>query len=252
MAGRCGAGDKRLRRQPVARRRRAVATDSIDRIARFRLANQANIPFEPQDGPPRVVSPFGHQFLFFVFVSMAFCLFAPIVLLPLIKEHCELLAEEQRLARRHAELQNEIERHDQLLDAFQKDVTINERLAILDLNYQNPREEVLAALPQRLIVPPPPPEKAPVYQSELMIPDAWPQQVREAELWAQQRGLIDLLLDRSLRPVLLLMCGGMVVAAFVLFAPRVPPRGTVLMPRRTPTDGNVTSGADAPTVRPAI
>jgi hypothetical protein len=198
------------------------------------------------------VSPFGHRLLFFLFVTMAFCLFAPLVVLPLVKEHCELLAEENRLAQRHAELQSELLRHDQLLDAFQKDITVNERLAILDLNYQNPREEVLAAVPQHLTVAPPPPVKAPVYQSELMLPDYWPRQVRDAELWAQQRGFIDLSLDRSLRPVLLLMCGGMVIAAFVLFAPRVPPRGTVLLPKRPPADGAMPSGSDAPTVRPAV
>lgn len=216
------------------------------------MSSSTNIPFADEDGPPRTVSPFGHRFLFFVFVTMAFCLFAPMVVLPLVKEYCELLAEENRLARRQAELQNEILRHDQLLDAFQRDITVNERLAILDLNYQNPREERLAAVPSRLAVAPPPPVKVPVYQSALMIPDHWPADVRAAERWAQERGLIDLLLDGAMRPVLLLMCGGMVVAAFVLFAPRVPPRGTVLLARRSPVDGQAPSGSDVPTIRPAV
>jgi hypothetical protein len=157
--------------------------------------------------------------MFLCLTCTAFGLFAPTVLMPILHEHCELLAEEVRLAGRVAELDREIRRRAHLANAFAHDAVINERLAILDLGYRRPGEVILPVLPgnyaaaaSRAYEPVPTPGR-------LSLPGHWPRWAREVEDWADQRGLIGLFLDSSLRPVFFLMSGGLVIAAFVLFAP---------------------------------
>ncbi|MEK6644814.1 MAG: hypothetical protein AABZ08_13000 [Planctomycetota bacterium] len=176
-------------------------------------------PSVPADPP---CSPAGHRFMFVVLAILSFALFAPAVLLPRIRSFGELLVEEQKLKQRIAELNDEARRRAELEEAFSHDAIVNERLAVLDLGYHKPNEEVFSVIHDESIsasqVPPmdvhPP-------RSALLIPDDWPTWTLNAERWAQQRGIVDLFLDESLRPVFLLMSGGLLVAAFVLFAPRI-------------------------------
>lgn len=161
--------------------------------------------------------------MFVIFTLGAFTLFAPIVILPLIKDHCELLAEETRLLRVNGELEKEVARQDALVEAFQKDATINERLAVLDLHYNNPAEETVRVVPSDFAVMPSEVAAEPKYQSALKIPEDWPARVRRWEFWAEERGLISLFLDPTLRTVFLLMAAGLIISAFVLFAPRIHP-----------------------------
>lgn len=169
-------------------------------------------------------SPTGHRIMFVVLASLAFGMFAPTILLPILSEHGKLLAEEARLTQHTAGLRREIARQEALLEAFASDLTINERLAVLDLNYQNPNEEVLPVLPKGFAAMLPKPAGPPVRQSALLIPAHWPATIRAMERWTNDRGLIDLFLNPTLRPAFLLMSGGLIVAAFVLFAPRPKPR----------------------------
>jgi hypothetical protein len=183
-------------------------------------------------------SPMEHRVMFVVFALLSFAMFAPVVMLPIIREHCELLVEEARLLERTATLQTELSRRVVMLDAFENDAVVNERLAMLDLHYRKPGEAVLTILPNQFHA-----EGAavastePVFQSVLKIPSDWPAPVRRAEAWAQRYGLIDLFLNPDVRPAFLLMSGGLLIAAFVLFAPRVPrekpdkSRARVLPPR---------------------
>ena len=168
-------------------------------------------------------SPLGHRLMFMTFCVGAFLLFAPVVVLPIIKDHCELLAEEARLVVVNQQLEKQLARQEALVRAFKEDATVNERLAVLDLHYRNPSVETIDVLPPDFAYMPSERTDEPIYQSALKIPDTWPPRVREAERWAQQKGVIDLFMDASLRPVFLLMACGLLVAAFVLFAPRVQP-----------------------------
>lgn len=161
--------------------------------------------------------------MFVVFALLSFVMFAPVVMLPIIRDHGELLVEESRLLERNTRLRAELNRRVVMLDAFQNDAVVNERLAMLDLHYRKPGEDVLTVLPKHF-------EAAevefaaapPVFQSVLKIPSDWPAPARRAEAWAQQNGLIDLFLNPDVRPAFLLMSGGLLIAAFVLFAPRLP------------------------------
>jgi len=165
-------------------------------------------------------SPLGHRLMFLLLMLLAFILYAPATLLPLLKEHCELLAEEQRLQKVINQLDQEIQHRDELAQAFERDSVINERLAMLDLHYTKPDEEVLPVLPPDFAPPKLPEPKAPPTRSALRLPDDWPPWAIKAEVWANGKGLINLFLDPALRPVFYLMSAGLVIAAFVLFAPR--------------------------------
>ncbi len=157
----------------------------------------------------------------FVLLAMsAFSVFAPSVLLPMIREHTELLASEVRLAEEVAASEAELERRGEVLEAFKSDRQTIERLALLDLRYRRPDEVVLSVHPTPAGRSVTPPAADAVRPNALGLPPAWPAWSHRFETWASRHGLIEVFLDASLRPVLLLMSGGLLVAAFVLFVPR--------------------------------
>jgi len=170
--------------------------------------------------------------MFVVFTLAAFVLFMPVVLFPLIRDHCQLLADETQLKLVTADLEKELVRQEALVQAFKEDATVNERLAVLDLHYNNPSEETVNVLPSHFAIMPAERAGEPAHQSVLKIPATWPDRIRQYELWAQRHGLIDLFMDHALQPVFLLMAGGLIVAALVLFAPRVQPESArVIQPQ---------------------
>ena len=167
-------------------------------------------------------SPLGHRLMFVLLVLLAFALFAPAVLLPKLRQYGELLQEEQTIRRRVAQLNDEVRQRAELADSFANDTVVNERLAVLDLGYRKPNEEVFSVTADDPIVGselPPADTKPP--RSALLLPEDCPPWAIDLEKWGNQKGVIDLFLDPGLRPVFLLMSGGLLVAAFVLFAPRV-------------------------------
>ncbi len=168
--------------------------------------------------------------MFIALTCLAMGIFAPTILLPVLREHCELLAEEARLARCVDELEQEVRRRTDLAEAFANDAVINERLAILELHYRRPGEVVLPVLPRSAIRSQPLPVEEPITSTSMKLPDTWPGWAHEAERWAGERGLIKLFLDPTVRPVCFLMSGGLIIAAFVLFAPKTQ--------RRSRRDGN--------------
>lgn len=170
-------------------------------------------------------SPLGHRFMFVLLTLLAFVLFAPTVLMPVLREHCDLLAEEARLREQITQLERDVKRSDELIEAFANDALINELLAIKDLHYKKRGEVILPIQPSPANLLPTVPEGDEKPDRRLLkLPDYWPEWTREAQQWCDQYGLIDLFLDSRTRPVFLLMAGGLVIAAFVLFAPGVRSR----------------------------
>lgn len=158
--------------------------------------------------------------MFVLLMLLAFAIYVPTTLLPILKEHCQLLAEERRLTKVVARLETELKHRDEMAKAFAEDSVINERLAVLDLHYTNPGEEVVPVLPPDFSNPPSlAPDDSPS-SSRLGVPDDWPEWSLRAEEWADDEGLIDLFLDPRVRPILYMMSAGLAVAAFVVFSPR--------------------------------
>ncbi len=178
----------------------------------------------PEAGPPSpntgVSSPLGHRLMFLLLTMLAFVLYAPTTLLPILRDYCNLLAEETHLTKTVASLERELEIQDQLTNAFKNDPLMNERLAVLDLHYHKPGEVVLPVLPVGYAKQPiDPPEEQHRAANSLHLPDHFPTWTLTVEHWANDQGLIKLFLDPTLRPIFLLMAAGLVIAAFVLFAP---------------------------------
>lgn len=172
-----------------------------------------------QPAQPTGRSGAGHRLLFVAFVLAAFCLFAPSILFPVLSVHVGLLEEETRLRGQRAALEEQIRRHDALLEAFRSDPDINKRLAVLDLRFQRPDEVVIPILSgDRANEPSVPPIRE--WRETISLPADWPEEGRRLMRWADENGLIGLYMDTSLRPALLLMAGGLMLAAFILFAPR--------------------------------
>lgn len=170
--------------------------------------------------------------MFVLLTVLAFALYAPAVLLPILREHANLLAEERELREDVRELTADLERRKRLTDDFQTDPMVNERLAQLDLRYQRPGEEIVEIPSEHL--PPPIDEKraGPRVRPEELVPPEWPVWAHDAERFARRKGLTQLYLDPAIRVVLLLMAGGLMIAAFVLYAPQVR--------RREPEDAAAT------------
>lgn len=207
-----------------------------------RSGHAAPVPPSPFEAPV-ALSPYSHRLMFVGLALLSFALFAPTVVLPVLREYGELLAEEARLMQQVESLDRDVQRQDRLAEAFLRDAAVNERLALLDLHYQRPDETIVRLPISDLDLSGPPPETTPRQpRSPLLLPDTWPGWVTHAETWAQERGLISLFLDASLRPVFLLMSGGLIVAAFVLFAPRIPPRGDRNGPSPQPSVPEETAG----------
>lgn len=173
--------------------------------------------------PPVPRSPFGHRLMFMLLALLSFAVYAPTVVLPNIREHCELLAEEARIGREVDGLRKEVARGEEMLDAFKHDSEVIERLAQIDLNYQRPNEETLSVTPTRTFPAPEVTAGLDEPSGTLLLPHDWPEWALTAQRWADDRGITRLFIDARLRVVLLLMAGGLLVAAFVLFAPMARP-----------------------------
>lgn len=164
-------------------------------------------------------SPPAHRLMFVVLSFVAFGLFAATVLAPVLDEYCALRTEETRLTKRNAGLEAEVRRRADMTEAFAHDEVINERLAILDLHYRRLNEEVLPVFTVDEVRQPSAKEQTPATSGPLVLPKSWPDWAHRARGWANDYALIGLFLDARLRPVFLLMSAGLIVAAFVLFAP---------------------------------
>lgn len=172
--------------------------------------------------PPIPRSPLGHRLMFLLLTTMAFVIFAPAVILPVLREYGELAREEDRLKLKVARLQEKTEHRADLAEAFAHDTLINERLAVLDLHYEKRDEEVVYVLPQdHSTVVPSPIRAEPA--TPLLLPAGSPEWALRMQERADRYGLLDLFFDHTLRPVLLLMALGLLVAAFLLYAPKAPP-----------------------------
>jgi hypothetical protein len=97
--------------------------------------------------------PIGRDVAFWLFVLIAFALFAPCVILPVQREHDRIRTERDQLAEQVAKLEATVTRNQQTLHAVQQDPSILEHLAERELNLPRPGEQRLAVQPQEVPLP---------------------------------------------------------------------------------------------------
>ncbi len=157
--------------------------------------------------------------MFWLLVSMALAVFAPCVLLPVWVETESVLVYERSLERRLEELREQHRLNEIHIQALETDPLVSERLVRRELNYRPDPErlvhlppEQLAAVhvrvPEDVIAGPPEVEVAP--------PD-WVLTIRSwLPSWPWRR----LFATDPNRVLMLLMSGGLLVSAFLLYDPR--------------------------------
>jgi hypothetical protein len=157
----------------------------------------------------------GHVIMFWVLTVMALAVFAPCVLVPIWIETQEVKAYERAVAAAVADLQAESDKRWAQIDALLGDPLVNERIVRRELNYQLAGEqfvpastEDLAAL--RLWLPEPGPNPL---EAEPQMP-AW---LASASRWLPAWPYQDLFATSPNRSLLLMMAGGLLAAAFLLY-----------------------------------
>lgn len=166
---------------------------------------------------PSPTTTAAHAIMFWVLASMAFALFAPSVLLPLWEESLEIRAYEQKMASEVAQLREQRDRNAARIEALKEDPLVIERIARRELNYRPENEQItqwssheLSSLPVR--VPPDLIEK----ETPGLLPAAW---VNRVQAWLPAWPYRKLFVEMPNRMLMLMMAGGLLVTAFVLYGP---------------------------------
>lgn len=160
-----------------------------------------------------------HPIMFWLLVSMALAVFAPCVLLPVWIETESVLANERDMETRLSALREQYRLNEIHIQALENDPLVSERLIRRELNVlpdpermvQLPPEQLASVrvrLPEDVMSPAPPAE---------ITPPEWMSAIRGwLPSWPWRR----LFATDPNRTVLLLMAGGLLVSAFLLYAPR--------------------------------
>lgn len=178
----------------------------------------------PTSEPPCSAPPVAHAIMFWVLTTLAMATFAPCVLVPVWVETEKVLEHERSAAAVAGDLQARADRNQARIRALLADPMVNERIIRRELNYRPEKEQVvhwpagdLPALEVELPTRPPvdvvqPAVDRPAWVTALnqWLP-AWPWR----KLFAQSRP----------RSLLLVMAGGLLATAFLLYAPTSTPRG---------------------------
>jgi cell division protein FtsB len=167
---------------------------------------------------PPATTQAAHAIMFWVLAGMAFALFAPAVLLPLWEESQEIHAHEQKMAAAVAQLEAQRDRNATRIEALKDDPLVIERIARRELNYKPEGEQVaryssreLAALQVRE------PPQVPAAEPTGPLPAAW---VHRVQAWMPAWPYHKLFVEMPNRMLMLLMAGGLLVTAFVLYGPK--------------------------------
>lgn len=174
------------------------------------------------------VSSAAHPIMFWVLTGLALAIFVPCTLVPVVLEGEKLAAHARLLEEQVAGLEARYERSRAMAEALASDPLVNERIARRELNYQPDDERTirwsvqdLAAIQATIPQPPalPSPEPAPALPEPARA--GWIEALRT---WLPAWPYRDLFASDPQRSILLLMAGGLLLAAFLLYDPSPRPR----------------------------
>jgi len=157
--------------------------------------------------------------MFWVLTGLALLIFAPCVLVPLWVEKEQMRVHERALETLVADLEAQVARDQARAQALMTDPQVNERVIRRELNVQPPGERViqwspdeLASVNPDLVVPTTRPAKAVPEENSSRC-------VAVLARWLPDWPYEDLFAKSPQRPLLLAMAGGLLLAAFMLYAP---------------------------------
>jgi len=169
-----------------------------------------------------------HPIMFWVLTSLAFAIFVPCTLVPIAAESERLRAYEQDLRRDLALLEAQYERSREKARALASDPLVNERVARRELNYRPAGEQRIRWSTSDLTGVQPvfqrpeihPPADTPTPPAAVKTYESW---ISTLRIWLPAWPYRALFASEPQRTILLLMAGGMLLAAFLLYAPSPHP-----------------------------
>lgn len=175
-----------------------------------------------QNPPPEAGSgthqPPAHPIMFWVLTGLALAIFVPCVLVPMVIDTELLRQEERAMAAQVDELKDQIARNQARIEALLADPLVNERIARRELNYRPDGEEVVRWSPYELSAA----RGARMEQTSVVSDDDdggldhW---VAALTRWLPAWPWRDLFGRSPNRSLLLMMSGGLLMAAFILYTP---------------------------------
>jgi hypothetical protein len=168
-------------------------------------------------GSPAYVA--AHPIMFWVLTGLALLIFAPCVLVPLWFEKEQMRAYEASLTAVVADLEHQAARGRARTQALLNDPQVNERIIRRELNVHPKSEQVIQWSPDELAA------AAPGIDVPASRPAAAAQEENSSRCvavlarWLPDWPYQDLFAKSPQRPLLLAMAGGLLLAAFMLYAP---------------------------------
>jgi len=161
---------------------------------------------------PRAV----HPIMFGVLTAMAMAIFAPCVLVPIWIESEDLRDYERSLGKTVADLEAELAQAKDQADALLADPLVNERMVRRELNHRPPGEQLIRWSPREL-------SAVRVHVPKHQVTNAPPNnntlspKMAAISRWLPNWPWRELFAESPQRPILLMMAGGLLLAAFLLY-----------------------------------
>lgn len=156
----------------------------------------------------------GSGFMFWILAGLAALVFAPCVLLPVWRDYQALRYAEQVERARLEQSRGELQRQQRRLEALQTDPAVIARVARRELRYRDPFE---IAIP--VSVQPDAPERPTPLVLDPVVP---PAAVTRVVAQLPEADYDRLFCTGPTRTLLMCLSGGLLISAFVLYAPRRP------------------------------
>jgi len=165
--------------------------------------------------PPQ---PAAHPIMFWVLTGLAIAVFAPCAIMPLWLTTEQLLEQERACRASLIEIKGRLANNEARIEAMRNDPLVNERIIRRELNYRPQGEEVIrwSADASTVVGTVSVGQESPVVPEEPHVLSQWGAMVSR---WLPAWPWRDLFARSPYRPLLLLMSGGLLMAAFVLYAP---------------------------------
>ncbi len=165
---------------------------------------------------PRPVAPAAHAIMFWWLTFLAMAVFAPCVLVPIWGKTEDIIEHERSAAALVADLQAQADRNEAQIRALLGDPLVNQRIVRRELNYRPEGEEVVhwpaaELTPLDIVLPEPP------LAADLERPNHRPAWVTSLIRWLPPWPWRGLFAESPSRPVMLMMAGGLLATAFLLY-----------------------------------